>query len=432
MKRVLIVLLALLFSVSLFAGGAQESSADSSAKGEEKIVFEFWDSIFKTDLEANTYLRTVKEEFEKLHPDVELRITAKGRPEQEFDTLTIAFSSDNGPDAFGYSIGNLMSPFIESGKILDLTEYFEEYGWNETLSAASIEMEHQLWGDHLWSLPIEQTVMGVFYRKDLYEKYGLSVPETYEEFIHNCDVLLENGIVPIGNAGKLPAVTNRWFDALLEKNCGVELHNQILNGEASINCPEVVKSLEELKELSKYFQNGHFSAEESEVYMLLYPGKACHFYTATWQADTFENQGQDISLYGYFRFPTDQEVWRSNSFSYGVYVNKDTKYKDLAIDLLKIFASEKPYEAAFSEKRSIVGAMPSVFDASVLDPLRIDLINDINNPDGTYMPSNEMCWPPKLTDELFEVLDQVLLGTITPAEGAEQIDRMAKSINFYK
>ena len=432
MKRACVLALCLVFfMVPLMAMGGGES-ADVQKGSSDKIVFEFWDSIFKTDLESNAYLRTVKEEFEAMHPNVELRITAKGRPEQQFDALTIAFSSDDGPDAFGYSIGSLMTPFIESGKLADLTYIVKENGWENDISAATWDMEHQLWGDHYYALPIENTVMGVFYRKDLYEKFNLEVPTTYEEFIHNCEVLKQNGIVAIGNAGKVPAVTNRWFDALLEKNCGVELHNALLNGTASINCPEVAKSLEELKELSGYFQNGHLAAEESEVYMLWYPGKACHFYTATWQCDTFVNQGQDPNLYGYFRFPTDQNTWRSNSFSYGVYVNKNSENYDLAIDLLKIMADKKPYQVAFDERHSIVGSMPSVFDESKVDDLRRDLLLDIKNPDGTYMPSNEMCWPPKLTDELFEVLDQVMLGTLAPADGAAQLDRMAKSINFYK
>ena len=429
MKKLCIILALLLaIAIPVSAGGSGESEAQDSGKR----VFTFWDSIFKTDLNANAYLRTVKEVFEEMHPDVELQIITKGRPEQQIDALTIAFSSDDGPDAFGYSVGSLMDPFIESGKLMDLRPIIEKNGWDKQMVKASWNMEQQLWGDHRYALPIEHTAMGVYYRKDLYEKFGLEVPKTYEEFIHNCEVLQENGIVAIGNAGKLPAITNRWFDALLEKNCGPELHDAILNGDTSINCPEVVESLYELKDLSRFFQEGHLSAEESEVYMLWYPGKACHFYTATWQADTFETQGQDISLYGYFRFPTDQTPWRSNSFCYGVYINENTPNKDLVEDLLKAFASDRAFQTAFDEKTSIVGSRPDVFDLSKLDPLRQELITDVNNPDGSYMPSNEMCWPPRLTDELFEVLDQVIMNLMTPEEGAAQLDELAAEIGFYR
>lgn len=417
------------------ASGAPAASAEASQQttGKDgKRQFNFWDSAFKTDLESNIYLKTAIDLFQKQHPDVEFVLSTKGRPEQQFDALTIAFSSDNGPDAFGYSVGSLMSPLIESGKIENLNTLFEENKWKDVLDPATIKMQEMLFDGNMYALPIEHTVMGVFYRKDLYEKYGLKVPTTFEEFENNCKVLQENGIVPIGNAGKVPAVTNRWFDGFLEMRCGPELHDKLLTGEAPINSPEVVAALEDLKKLSGYFQNGHLSAEESEVYMLLYPGKAAHFYTATWQADTFENQEQSVDDYGYFRFPSGQTPSRSNSFSYGVYVNASSPNKDLAEDFLKICASLEPYKAAFEQKKSIVGARPDAFDPSKVDDLRKALLEDIGNEGGSYMPSNEMSWPPKLTDELFQVLDQVMLDEITPAQGAEQLDAMAKEIAFYK
>ena len=135
---------------------------------------------------------------------------------------------------------------------------------------------------------------------------------------------------------------------------------------------------------------------------------------------------------GYFRFPTDQTPWRSNSFCYGVYINENTPNKDLVEDLLKAFASDRAFQTAFDEKKSIVGSRPDVFDLSKLDPLRQELIPDVNNPDGSYMPSNEMCWPPRLTDELFEVLDQVIMNLMTPEEGAAQLDELAAEIGFYR
>ena len=57
---------------------------------------------------------------------------------------------------------------------------------------------------------------------------------------------------------------------------------------------------------------------------------------------------------------------------------------------------------------------------------------DASNPDGSYMATNEMCWPPKLTDMLYEVLDKVILGEITPEDGATMLDQTATEIGFYQ
>lgn len=411
--------------------GTPSGSGPSGTSGEKRQLV-FWESSYYTDLETNAFYRVAIEKFNEMHPDVEFVLGSKGRPEQEIDALTIAFSSDAAPDMFGYSVGALVQPFIDGGKLEQLDSLYQENGWADNIDPALLDDQRSLFDGNLYSLPIRRTVMGVFYRKDVFAQYGLKVPATYEEFLQVCETLQQNGIVPIANPGKVPAATNRWFDGLLEKNCGIELHNDLCYGRASLNCPEVVQSLAELKELSQYFQEGHFSAEENECRLLLYPGDAAMEYSATWEADTFESQGQNVEDWGYFRFPSGLDQSRSNRFTYGIYISADSPNKDLAIDFLKICASLDPYQADFDERGSIVGIRDDAFDLTKLDPLRTSLVEDASNPDGSYMATNEMCWPPKLTDMLYEVLDKVLLGEITPEEGANMLDQTAAEIGFYQ
>ena len=411
-------------------GGSVNEPTDSGGETGRQLVF--WESSYYTDLETNAFYRRAIELFEEQHPDVEFVLGSKGRPEQEIDALNIAFSSDAAPDMFGYSVGSLVEPFIEGGKLEDLTSLFDENGWRENIDPALLADQENIFDGSLYALPIRRTVMGIFYRKDVFAQYGLEVPTNYEEFLQVCDTLQKNGIVPIANPGKVPAATNRWFDGLLEKNCGIELHDDLCYGRASLDCPEVVQSLADLKELSRYFQEGHFSAEENECRLLLYPGDAAMEYSATWEADTFESQGQNVDDWGYFRFPSGLEQSRSNRFTYGIYVNADSPNKDLAYDFLEICASLEPYQVDFEERGSIVGIRDDAFDLSKLDSLRTALVEDAANPDGSYMATNEMCWPPKLTDMLYEVLDKVILEEITPEEGAKMLDETAQEIEFYQ
>ena len=199
-----------------------------------------------------------------------------------------------------------------------------------------------------------------------------------------------------------------------------------------MNCPEVIQSLYDLKELSKYFQNGHFSAEENEARIMLYGGEAAMTYSANWEAGTLEQQGQNVEDWGYFRFPSGQEESRSNRFTYGIYVNENSPNKDLAMDFLKICASLEPHKVAFETEKAVDVIRNDVIDVEQLDSLRALLAEDAENPAGSYMATNEMCFPPKLTDMLYEVLDKVLLEEITPEEGAQMLDSTAEEIGFYK
>lgn len=430
-KTLLVLVLATLVLTSCAAKPASGDAANTTP-AEKTRKLEFWESSFYTDLETNAYYRTAIELFQEQHPEVEFVFSSKGRPEQEIDALTIAFSSDSAPDMFGYSVGSLVKPFIQAGKILKLDDMYDENKWGDHIDSALLASQEGVFDGSLYSLPVMRNVMGIFYRKDIFEKYNLEVPQNYDEFLDVCKTLQENGIVPIANPGKVPAATNRWFDGLLEKNSGVSLHDDICYGRANLNCPEVVTSLSELKDLSQYFQEGQFSAEENECRLLLYPGEAAMEYSATWEAATLESQGQDLANWGYFRFPSGVTPSRSNRFTYGIYINADSPNKDLAEDFLKICASIEPFKADFEARHSIIGVRDDAIDVSQLDDLRKELVADASNPDGSYMATNEMCWPPKLTDMLYEVLDKVILGEITPEDGAAMLDQTATEIGFYQ
>jgi len=102
---------------ALLAGrGAPSGSGPSGTSGEKRQLV-FWESSYYTDLETNAFYRVAIEKFNEMHPDVEFVLGSKGRPAQEIDALTIAFSSDAAPDMFGYSVGALVQPFIDGGKL---------------------------------------------------------------------------------------------------------------------------------------------------------------------------------------------------------------------------------------------------------------------------------------------------------------------------
>ena len=43
-----------------------------------------------------------------------------------------------------------------------------------------------------YGLPIYATTNGVIYNKNIFKKYGLEIPNSYEEFIQICCIILES------------------------------------------------------------------------------------------------------------------------------------------------------------------------------------------------------------------------------------------------
>ena len=76
---------------------------------------------------------------------------------------------------------------------------------------------------------------GIYYNKEVFERYGLTPPATWEEFERICDTLLAYGETPMSLAGQNPFISNLWFDYLNMRLNGPEFHRELMAGRVSYN-----------------------------------------------------------------------------------------------------------------------------------------------------------------------------------------------------
>lgn len=407
-----------------------DANSETALDENVKATLTYWDYSANADLESNVILKTAIEKFNEKYPNVTIEVSGKGRPEQLYDALSIAFSADNGPDMFWANVGEVVSTYVNNGKVLELSDFAQENNWSDIFYASALSNQETLFGG-IYALPKTQKICGIFYRKDLYEKYGFSVPKNMDEFLEQCKVLQADGIIPIGNAGKWAACTNRWFDGFLEINGGSEVHNQLLRGETSINCDAVVQSFYDLQDLSGYFQEGHLSNEETEVNLQLFQGQMCFTYDGTWEVDCITDAGLSTDDFGFFSFPSS-ETPRANSYGDGIFVNASSENQELIMEFLKCYQDLECYQQAFEQTGQVTVARVDAIDESKLSSLNREILDCMNTESGSYMPSNEMAWPAELTDCLLETIDQIVLKEITPEDAAAKLDAKASEIGFYR
>ena len=435
-------ILSLVLSGALFAGmlcGCSASDPVSTADGSGSsdapakditATLTYWDTSDYADLDSNLILATAIKKFNETYPNVTIDVVSKGRVEDLYSALSIAFSAGNGPDLFWSNVGEVMSDYVKNGYLMDLTDLSNSLGWQEVFYNSALANQMTLW-DGVYAVPKAQKVLGIYYSKDIYQQFGFEVPATEEEFIDQCETLLAAGITPIGNAGKYAACTNRWFDAYLDVNGGIELHDQLLSGETSINCDAVIQSFEDMAGMVKYFQNGYLAQEESETTMALVSGDICFTFDGSWVYYDIQNAGGTVEDYGFFVFPGASEP-RADTYGDGVFASADTEHPELVKYFLECYSSAECYQASFESTGAITVARYDVIDQSGLDSLNQDILSALNAPGGAYMPSNEMAWPSRLSDLLLEYIDQVALGEVTAVNAAASLDETAVSIGFYK
>ena len=96
---------------------------------------------------------------------------------------------------------------------------------------------------------------GIYYNKEVFERYGLVPPTTWEEFEHLCDTLLASGETPLSVSGQDRRFNFLWFSYLNIRLNGPAFHRQLIQGEESYRDERLVLVWETWFSL---FRRGYF------------------------------------------------------------------------------------------------------------------------------------------------------------------------------
>jgi raffinose/stachyose/melibiose transport system substrate-binding protein len=263
-KRQIAGILAGLMVLTLAACGRDDGPKNliQEENGEERII-NFFSPMEKTDPDAENVARsasdlTIAMAEEKLGVTVTYKTyTAEDYQDKTYDEVTLERARNNMDDVY------LLNPDVilalgEEGKLLDLSGLESAKNLREIIRTANTV------DGKLVAIPQEVVAYGLFVNKDMFDQYGLALPETPEEFLHCCEVFQENGI-------KTPVGANRWW---LETFVFAQAYADLYNGGnteaeiAALNSGEARYSdymrpgFEFLKEL---MDKGYIDAEKALV-----------------------------------------------------------------------------------------------------------------------------------------------------------------------
>ena len=111
-------------------------------------------------------------------------------------------------------------------------------------------------------VPAGFTWTGFYYNKEVFERYGLSPPRTWDEFMRICDTLLANGETPLSLAGQNPFSSNLWFEYLNMRMNGPEFHRRLMAGQESYSDERVARVWEQWLVL---LEGGYFTERPGSV-----------------------------------------------------------------------------------------------------------------------------------------------------------------------
>ena len=184
---------------------------------------------------------TVADNFNEEHDDVQVCWTNAGAGGDEYDKFQTAVTSGSGAPDVVMLEADRIPTFQVQGALADLTDLgyqdvkdnFSEGAWKDV----SV-------GDGVYGAPIDGGPMGMIYRKDIFDQYGITPPTTWEEYEAAAQTVKDAGGPYFGD---FPANQAAYVTALFYQN-GAEpfVYDPSGDGEIEINLdtPEVKEVLE--------------------------------------------------------------------------------------------------------------------------------------------------------------------------------------------
>lgn len=156
-------------AMALVLAGCSGGQSGEATAPEGPVTLEWWTWWGNAEAYA--------EAWNAEHPDIQIEVNNVGIGEEQTAKLLAAVRAGEGPDLALAEYQTLPS-YVVSGIAADITEYvadskdrFTDPVWNLTT------LEGVTYG-----VPVDLGPMMMFYRPDLFEKFGIDVPTTWDEY----------------------------------------------------------------------------------------------------------------------------------------------------------------------------------------------------------------------------------------------------------
>jgi multiple sugar transport system substrate-binding protein len=185
---------ALTIGIGLMMSGCSSSGNAGGQAGaaQNPVVLDYWG--------WNNGLQTVVDAFNASHKGIEIKYTKTTGALPTLQQLSDAFKAGNSPCLVQGTAENVTT-LVSQGVLADVTQWVAPHRseFNAgAFSGASVEGK-------TYAVPTSSAPAFTVYRTDVFQKYGLKPPATWDDFIADGEVLIKHGIHITNYAGEDPS-----------------------------------------------------------------------------------------------------------------------------------------------------------------------------------------------------------------------------------
>ena len=409
--------------VALFLALAMMMSLSIVFAEEHKEVTLTMSSIWSAETEANRapFLKTLAE-FEEAYPwiHIEMDWNEANAWKDKGENLAL---SDSLPDVFYWNAGGVLWNLVGSGDILALNDYLTDDIMARIEGGTLTDMTFD---GKVYQLPYTKACSALYCNMELFDKYSVKIPETWDDLIEAVKAFKAAGVTPMTVGGSDQWPTNMYTDIIALRFAGDAACRACYykTEGATFMTQDWLDGMSAFKEL---IDLGAFPADaasltrdESEV--AYFAGEIPMYVHGQWFAGSLSPEMQQKVKA--VKFPTvagkkNDNQWMGGAAE-GFCVSSYTKNPDEAFILCQFLAENQ------SKNGFIAGAgLPAwKYDFSAytdINPVLLQIVEATSNAESFLLWGNTA-----LTGEdatlIGQTVYQVLAGEITPEQWCEDME----------
>lgn len=273
-------------------------------------------------------------------------ITVEFTEQEQFKTkIATLMAANEAPDLFNTWAAGFLKPFVTAGKVYSLNEALDQDPTWKSRFVGGIFGGFTFDGK-IYAAPNTQTVVCLFYNKEIFDTYKLKAPATFEELKSVCETLNKNGITPFALGNKAPWVGAMYAEMVANRTGGSEAFNKVASGEGTWLDPSFIEAGNKMYELvqMKAFPEGFNALDNDPSREEFLSGKAGMHIMGSWAIQQLTYDGSPLAgKVDVAKFPAieggkgDANAWLGQpdqSFAIG----SSCKDKEAAVNFLKVMS----------------------------------------------------------------------------------------------
>jgi raffinose/stachyose/melibiose transport system substrate-binding protein len=309
MKQVIAILLCALLSVTLLSACGNPSavtstnsdqsvstpeSAQPEATAQTEPVTISW--LAQTDtMRTDAFWQQIINDFESKNPAIKIKWSTYPDVNTKLDYIKTLFASGQMPDVVFSGLEDL---YKVDGALMELPEdvcsNFQDaalYKMNGKTDAVAFS---------------KLIMQNMFYNKNIFEKYGLKAPNSWEEFVNICKTLKDNGVTPLVSGAQAESVNmiiNPMMNAFLY-DISPDYAEKLASGAIKFDGPEITDIISKYVDLwnSGYYYDGSKSIDIQQSFDVFDKGNAAMTCSLSIYAKQLQDNANNFDV-GWFPVP---------------------------------------------------------------------------------------------------------------------------------